>query len=203
MKIKVCGLTREEDVRFACKLGAWAVGFVFAESPRRVSVEQAVMLRKAVAPGVLSVGVFVDAVPQFIASTIKTCRLDAVQLYGTETSAQREKLGVPVFKALFCSDRLSLDAYADCDKILLEPKRSLEDRRVGRAPGDAERMSCWAFARGTGGGKVILAGGLTAENVARAAEMAAPFAVDVSGGVEETPGKKSRAKLAAFFLAAG
>lgn len=203
MRIKVCGLTREEDVRFACKLGAWAVGFVFAESPRRVSTQQAAMLRRAVAPGVLSVGVFVDALPRFVAATIKECRLDAVQLYGTETAPQREKLGVPVFKALYCSPKLSLDAYKDCDQVVLEPKRTLSDRRTGLAPGDAERLACWAFARAVGGGKVVLAGGLTAQNVARAVEMAAPFAVDVSGGVEETPGKKSRAKLQAFFEAAG
>ncbi|TPW18823.1 MAG: phosphoribosylanthranilate isomerase, partial [Elusimicrobia bacterium] len=100
MKIKVCGITRPQDARLACKLGAWAVGLVFApESPRRLSVPDARLLRAEIGAGALAVGVFQNAPRAEILAAVSACRLDAVQFHGEESPADCAGYEVPVFKA--------------------------------------------------------------------------------------------------------
>lgn len=204
MKVKICGLSRAQDVELACALGAWAAGFIFVEdSPRVVSPEAAAELRKKVAPGVLAVGVFSDAPKEEIVSIVARCRLDAVQLHGNETPLQCQGLGVPVFKRLSihqAGDRELLKRY-NAEGFLLEPERSPEQRRRGAVPTVAEQEAVWTEAASLGAQRVILAGGLNAGNVGRAIAAARPYAVDVSGGVESAPGIKDEAKLRAFFEA--
>ena len=116
MRIKVCGLTREEDVRLACRLGAWAVGFVFAPlSPRRVDLKQAARLRAAVAPGVLSVGVFEDGLTPEIEAAVAACRLDAVQLHGAIAITDEYVVG-HYLKRIIAIDRMFGDTGEALDR---------------------------------------------------------------------------------------
>lgn len=203
MKVKVCGLTRQEDVRLACALGAWAVGFVFAPGPRQVTRKQVQSLRDAVIPGVLAVGVFVDAPREDILLALRDCRLDAIQLHGRETPQDCRGYSVPVFKALAHSGETELSQFKayKVDRFLLEPARTPEERSAGRGPSQPAQKACWRYADRARGFSIILAGGLRPDNVAQAAKAARPYAVDVSGGVESRPGRKDPARLEAFFQA--
>lgn len=205
MRVKICGLTRAQDVELACDLGAWAAGFIFAPgSPRLISPAAAAELRKKVKPGTLAVGVFADAPKEEILSVIALCRLDAVQLHGMETPLQCQGLGAPVFKSLSVkqSQDLELLKRYNAEGFLLEPARSASQRAAGIVPGPTEQEAVWAAAAALGAHRVVLAGGLSSENVGRAISAAKPYAVDVSGGVESAPGVKDEAKLKAFFEAA-
>lgn len=206
MKIKVCGMTRREDIELAAELGAWAVGLVLApRSPRRLSLDQARNLRAAVPAEVLAVGVFQGASRDEVIAAAKSCRLDAVQLHGVEPE---ECLGfpVPVYLAVGVSGREELPILGPgLAGILVEPARSDADRQEGRVPGPAARLAACRAARKLKGKApmVLLAGGLTAENAREAIAAAQPDGVDVSSGVERAPGLKAPAKLRAFFWAVG
>jgi phosphoribosylanthranilate isomerase len=205
VKVKVCGLSREEDVRAACALGAWAVGFVFAPgSPRRVTLEQAERLRRAVGRGVLAVGVFEDALAAEITTAVLECGLDAVQLHGAWPSFF-EAGTVQVFRGLGLKRGKPLPPPSPrVSALLLEPHRTIEDRQAGLKPSPAQQRWVWqqAAALSAEPCPIILAGGLHAGNVAEAIATAKPFAVDVSGGVESAPGVKDARKLEEFFRAA-
>lgn len=198
MKVKICGLTRAEDVRLAVELGAWAAGLVFAPSPRRLSVEKAKNLRGEIPRGVLAVGVFQDASREEILEAVRECSLDAVQLHGSESPEDCRGFPVPVFKAfsLKGEGRPALKDY-EVAGVLLEP-----ERRAGTRPSLQAQRALWKAAAGLKGARMlILAGGLDPGNVAEAVRTARPGAVDVSSGVESGPGIKDPAKLRAFFEA--
>lgn len=199
IRIKVCGMTRARDVRLACELGAWAVGFVMAPSPRRLTLARARALRKSVKRGVLAVGVFVDAPKGEIIRAARLCRFDAVQLHGREKPEQCRDLTVPVFKALAPSRSVRALQRYKVKGFLIEPGRSLKGRFKGAKPSPARLKKACLFARRARGRRIILAGGLSAENVAAAVQAARPYAVDVSSGVESKKGIKDPAKLRAFF----
>lgn len=193
MKVKVCGLTREEDVERACELGAWACGFVLAPSPRRLDLARAARLREAVLPGVLAVGVFADASRDEVLLALRDCRFDLLQFHGRERPEDCLGYPVPVIKALPPEAGLeAMSLYAGVERFLVEPPRARREPETLRA--------CWRFAAQARGRSIILAGGLTPENVREAATTARPFAVDVSSGVESAPGVKDAARLEAFFL---
>lgn len=205
MRVKVCGITREEDARLAVELGAWAVGLVLAPgSPRRVTMEAAAAARAAVPPGTLAVGVFADQARNKVLDAMRALRLDAVQLHGSETPEYCSSFPVPVFKSLTadaCEDPEVLGAYG-AEAFLVEPERGAGDRAAGVGPSRAAQKEAWEAARRLGmGHQVILAGGLDPGNAALAAETAKPFALDVSSGVERAPGIKDPKKLRAFFEA--
>ncbi len=189
MRIKVCGVTRPRDARLAAKLGAWAVGMIFVpETPRFLSLARAKRVRAAIPKGVLAVGVFRNPGREPLLRAVRELRLDAVQIYGKVPTGLR----VPAF----------IDGpskIGPCDYAFVEPKRTDADRRAGRGPSERARRAAWRAAAAKKA-RVILAGGLTPENVADAAA-AKPWAVDVSSGVESRPGVKSAAKLKAFFKA--
>lgn len=205
-KVKVCGVTRPQDAELACRLGAWAVGMIFVpKSPRNLTRSQALEIRKAIAPGILAVGVFVDSPRQEIEAITADCSLNAVQLHGSEEPSACLGFKIPVFK------RVSLGATTDAGLLrlygaagyLLEPERTVEDRWKGAVPDARSQRSVWSLAKGLHeAGMIILAGGLNPGNLREAIAAARPDAVDVSSGVESAPGIKDPARLEAFFKAA-
>jgi phosphoribosylanthranilate isomerase len=195
-------MTRRDDALRAVELGAWAVGFIFhAPSPRSVRVETAAAIADAVGNAVEKVGVFVDATAEEILATARTVGLTIVQLHGGEDApfadALRPHLG-DVWKAVRVGTALP--------RSQLEPFRGrtiLLDAYVKGLPGGTGTTFAWELARAAREyGRIVLAGGLTPENVADAIRCAAPHAVDVASGVEARAGVKDPEKLAAFFAAA-
>ena len=196
MKIKVCGVTRPQDARLAAKLGAWAVGMIFVpNTPRYLTPTKARRVRAAIPKGVLAIGVFRHASADELRRVIKELRLDVVQIYGTVPRG----IGVKVIQSVTLSARPLRGKM-----VLIEPPRTDADRRAGRGPSLQAQRAAWKTAeswRATGA-RVVLAGGLTAVNVAEAVVRAKPWALDVSSGVERSPGIKSTSQLRAFFAAA-
>ena len=193
--VKICGLTRAEDVELACSLGAAYVGFNFVESsPRRVSTEAARVLSEAAAPGVLRVGVFKTEGPDAIASAVEHARLDLIQLHRPLTKADLDRAPVPLI-AVASSDRaepadLPLALLARCHALLLDSSEG-----SGRAlDAAAVRPAGWPV-------PVFLAGGLDAVSVGAAIRAIRPAGVDVASGAESAPGVKDRGKLTRLFEA--
>ncbi len=198
MRVKICGLIRLEDARFAHELGAWALGFIFAPmSKRHVEVAQ---VRDIVAelPAALTVGVFVNQIDEAIA-TAQELDLRAVQLHGAETPedcarVKREFSGL-VIKAFPDS---AIDTIADyighIDYALIDTTAH------GQFGGTGQTANWLQAARATGFNvPVILAGGLNPSNIRDAAAAVSPFALDLSSGVEASPGIKDHDKLKALF----
>ncbi len=199
VRVKICGITRLEDALAAYEAGADALGFVFyPKSPRCVSVETAREIAEALPPFASSVGVFVDAPMEHVRRTAERVGLRAVQLHGNEPPAYCAELGVPAVKAFRVRDSVDFpfEAYRGCAAFLL-------DAYVKGEPGGTGRSFRWELAReACRRRRVILAGGLTPENVERAIQTVQPHAVDVSSGVEVSPGVKDHEKTAAFIRTA-
>ena len=207
---KVCGLTRAEDARAAWEAGATHGGVVFAAgSPRRVTPEQAAVVRGAAR--LEWVGVFADQGPAGIAAAAERLELGAVQLHGHETTdaVAQVRAAVPraaeVWKAVRVRGRPPLRAETGADRVLLDgspPDDLIESRRSLSAPaplgGTGERFDWALLADYPERAEIILAGGLRPDNVARASGLGT-WGLDVSSGVEESPGLKSPARLRAFF----
>lgn len=204
-RIKVCGITRVEDARLAIEAGADALGFVFAASPRRVDRAMAREIVRALPPFVATVGVFVDEEPREVVETAAAVGLTAVQLHGDESPAVLRELRsrmplkmIKAFRVRAAGDLARLDDYrAHCDALLL-------DAYVPGAAGGTGRTFDWELARlaRAAGHPLVLAGGLTPENVSAAVRRVRPFAVDVSSGVEAAPGRKDALRVRAFVAAA-
>lgn len=202
MKVKVCGVTRASDARLAARLGAWAVGMIFVpDTPRFLAPSRARRVRAAIPKGVKAVGVFRAPSREELSAAIRTLRLDAVQVYGAVPTGLRVPAIVVVEAG---SARARPPRLGAVDYVLVEPARTDADRRAGRGPSLRARKAALKLAAAwrRRGLRVLLAGGLTPENVAPTVAAARPFAVDVSSGVESRPGVKSAAKLRAFFLEA-
>ena len=196
VKVKICGITNIEDALHAARCGADALGFVFfAGSPRCIEPETARSIIAALPPFVTSVGLFVNERPERIEETAAFCGLDLLQLHGDEPPAACRIPGRRVTKALRVRDEQSLVQAADYDVAGL-----LLDAWVPGAFGGTGRSFNWQLAaRLARQCPVILAGGLTPRNVAEAVRTVRPWAVDVSSGVEASPGKKDPEKVAAFI----
>ncbi len=203
MRVKVCGLMREEDVRLACSLGAWAVGLVMApSSPRRLTLDRARTLRAGVPSGVLAVGVFQDQPRGDVLRAIRELNLSAVQFHGGETPEDCADYPVPVWKALPWPGERTPASYAlHVETFLIEPPRP----NRAAPPSSQAQQECWegVFILKGEVAVLLLAGGLTAANIAEAVAAARPDALDVSSGVESAPGIKDPELLKAFFAAAG
>ncbi len=200
LRVKICGITRLQDVHAACAAGADALGFVFYEkSPRNVSIETAAALLRALPPFVQSVGLFVDAEPAFIAAVLKAVPLDLLQFHGDETPADCERHGRPYIKAIRVNQDTDLLKYA---ADFGSARGLLLDAWVaGVAGGTGERFD-WDLIPAELPGSIILSGGLTPDNVATAVQQVRPWAVDVSSGVEVSKGIKDAQKLAQFIAKA-
>ena len=201
MRVKVCGVARACDARLASGLGAWAVGMIFVpETPRFLTPARARRVRAAIAKDVKAVGVFREPTREALLRAVRELRLDAVQVYGAAPTGLR----VPLIHAVEVgSGRPRLPRLRPTDFVLVEPARSDADRRAGRGPSARARRAAWkaAVAWRRRGVRVLLAGGLTPENASRAAAAVEPWALDVSSGVERSPGVKDVRKLRAFLAA--
>jgi len=202
MNVKICGITVLDDALCAVEAGADALGFIFwPASPRCVEPDAIRLLGEMLPPFVLRVGVFVDANADEVTKTVDRARLDAAQLHGDESPAVCAKVRerCRVFKAFRMKDESVIDemkAY-DVDAFLL-------DAYASDKPGGTGKTFDWDLAtRAKALGKpVILSGGLKVENVPAAIAKVRPYALDVSSGVESTPGKKDHDKVRAFLRAA-
>ena len=197
VKIKICGLTRIEDVRTVVKAGADAVGFVFTASPRRISPQKAVALSGHVPDGVLRVGLFLDQDKAEIERVLNTVELDVLQFHGSETEQECNSFGIPYLKAVAMTDGHSAKQagrdYPTAMGLLL-------DSHTAGEPGGSGKVFDWTIS-GPLAKQVWLAGGLNAKNVGCAIRTIKPYAVDVSSGVEKSPGIKDADRINAFIMA--
>ena len=203
IKIKICGITNPQDAEVAVKAGADALGFMFyAKSPRYIKPAVAKKIIAELPLFVLPVGVFVNEDRNAIRTIFDECGLTLVQLHGDETPAFCEELGRPVLRALRLRDRGSLLALAEY-KGRTRVRGFLVDAFSTQAYGGTGQTVDWSLANEVAQSTpILLAGGLTPENVHEAIHQVQPYGVDVSSGVEERPGKKDPEKIRAFIQAA-
>jgi len=199
-RVKICGITNVEDARVACEAGVDAIGLNFYQrSPRALSVQKPVELRASIPSGVQVFGVFVNAEADEVMEIFRAVRLDAVQLHGDESPTTVAKLAgtAPVFKALRVGPDFSaatLENYPDVSGFLFDTADAMPGQYGGTG-----RLADWGVAQQAARGhRVILAGGLNAENVAAAILQVRPYGVDVASGVEASPGAKDHAQLREF-----
>jgi len=201
--VKICGITRPQDADVAAGLGASALGFIFwPNSPRCVSAAAAKAIAAQVPAGVTKVGVFVDEPVEEIMRIVNEVGLDAVQLHGHETPAfcrevkARASESVSVIKAIGLDDESVKVAQFDPEVLLLVDAHDPAKR------GGTGRTANWDAARDIAASRrTILAGGLNAANIKLAIRSVRPYGVDVSSGVESSPGIKDPNRLRTFFEA--
>jgi phosphoribosylanthranilate isomerase len=194
MLVKICGITRIEDAEAAVAAGAGAIGFVFwPKSPRFIDPYRARVIAAALPPFVTAVGVFVNQPLDHVNGVASVARLGVVQLHGDETPAFAAAVSRPVLKAVTVHD----------DIAMWPPRvRLLLDVHDPVAHGGTGRTIDWSAAAAIAARReVLLAGGLTADNVADAVGRVRPFGIDVSSGVERAPGIKDHQRLRALFEA--
>ena len=190
VKVKICGITNFKDAATAVELGASALGFIFAPSPRQITPHKARSIIRDIPPFVKTVGVFVNEAPAFIRRVINDCGLDLVQLHGDEPPVLCDELMPYSIKALRVQNESSLQtgkAYHGKVRALLLDTYSEE-----KAGGTGKTFD-WELAVKIKkqGSPLILSGGLAPSNIVSAIHTVRPYAVDVNSGVEERPGKKS------------
>jgi phosphoribosylanthranilate isomerase len=196
--VKICGVRTLEDALWAAEAGADAVGFNFwPQSKRYLSVEEAGRIAKKLPARVATVGVFVNAAESEVLRAFQHGAVDLVQFHGDETPESCLRFAGRYLKAMRLRDHQSLAALDDysCDLVLID----------GDAPqygGSGQRADVELARRAAQKRRVLLAGGLTPDNVADAIRAVRPYGVDVAGGVESAPGVKDRTKVAAFITAA-
>jgi phosphoribosylanthranilate isomerase len=206
-RIKLCGLSKVEDVQHAVALGADAVGFVFYDkSPRSVSVAQAVELTRHVPPLVSSVGLFVNASADWVREVTSKVRLSLLQFHGDETPEECAELAAIAGLSYWRAVRVGSDATAD-DLVESSLNYSaagglLLDALVDGYGGGGKAFD-WSLIPTDLGHRAVLSGGLNAQNVLDAIQRVRPFAVDVSSGIEVpgAKGVKDHARMAAFVRA--
>jgi phosphoribosylanthranilate isomerase len=186
-----------EDALTAVAQGADAIGLVFyAPSPRAVSIEQAVAIAEQMPAFVSVVGLFVNAEEHYIKEVTSRVQLDLLQFHGDETPEQCAQYGLPFIKAVRVKSDTNLVQYA---KDYSASRALLLDTYTEGVAGGTGHVFDWGLIPPDLNKPVVLAGGLTAENVALAIKQVKPYAVDVSGGVEASKGIKDAAKIAAFM----
>lgn len=200
VKVKICGITSPEDALCAADAGADALGLMFYQgSPRFITLEAAAAIAQRLPPHIVRVGVFVDAPEELVLRAITGCGLNLLQFHGNEPAEYCLQFGLMSMKAFRVKDADSLQALAEypTDAWLL-------DAYVPDKPGGTGVRFNWELARQAQrfGRPIFLAGGLTPENVAEAVRQVQPYAVDVSSGVESSPGRKDHDKVRAFIKAA-
>ena len=206
-EIKFCGLTRADDAREAVALGARYVGVIFASGPRRLTAERAAEVLEAVPANVRRVGVFADTSADAILAVAESARLGAVQLHGEGDArlmdALRARFDGEIWSVLRVRDgRLpesAAELFAATDAVLLDAHVPGKLGGTGVAlPWEALVDDLVAIRNGGSGARLVLAGGLKAENVGEAIRLLRPDVVDVSSGVETAPGIKDHARMRAF-----
>lgn len=198
VRVKICGITNLEDALAAVELGADALGFVFAPSPRQVTVEQAANIVAGLPPFICKAGVFVDSELEEVKEIMKVCGLDLAQLHGSESPDFCQALFPQVIKSFRVENESILE-------LMPRYKASayLLDSYNATLKGGTGQSFDWGIAKqAVRYGPIILSGGLTSANVRQAIAQVQPYAVDVSSGVESESGKKDHDKLRAFLEAA-
>lgn len=199
-RVKICGITRVEDAIFAVEAGVDAIGLVFyAKSPRFVSNKQAAEISRSIPAFVTRVALFKDAEKQVIESVLQQVEIDLIQFHGSEAVAFCEQFDRPYIKALGMKTaekdmdylKTSAEKYRSAKALLLDA------HAPGEAGGTGETFDWTSIGAITK--PIVLAGGLTAENVKQAVNIVHPYAVDVSSGVESSPGIKDKEKVTAFM----
>lgn len=210
-RVKICGVTTAADAVAAAAAGADAVGLNFyARSRRYLDPRRAEAVAAALPEGVVRVGLFVNAAPEFIRLLAQRLRLQAIQLHGDETVAQLANVrDVPLIKAFACHPhaRTAIAEYvAECRRQGVELRMILLDAAAPGQYGGTGQKADWDTAAALAADRslppVILAGGLNATNVRAAIEAVRPAAVDTAGGVESAPGVKDHSAMKAFASAA-
>ena len=200
VKVKICGITNLADAQASVEAGADMLGFIFCEaSPRNMTVAKVAYIAQKLPAAVVKVGVFVNPPEEHVIQAIAGCGLNMVQFHGDETPQFCAQFGVMSMKAFRVWDNESLKAlpHYHTDAWLLDA--FAEDKAGGTG-----KTFNWELATEAQrfGKQIFLAGGLTPENVAEAVRKVRPFAVDVSSGVESSPGMKDQVKVRAFISAA-
>jgi len=196
VRVKICGITNLEDAMMAVEAGSDALGFVFYEkSPRCIAPEKAADIIRKIPPFVTVVGLFVNSDIDFVNATADRCRLDIVQLHGDEPPDFCSLVKRRVVKVFRIRDAQSLGPMKD-----YRVAGCLLDAYSPQAYGGTGFTFNWEIARDAKKyGPIILAGGLTPDNIRQAVEAVQPYAVDVSSGVEAAPGKKDPDKVRRFI----
>ncbi len=197
-RIKFCGITRAEDALYAASLGADALGLVFyPPSPRSLSLERAIALSEAIPPFVTRVALFLDERADVVGGIVEQLRPDLLQFHGSESADYCASFGRPYIKALACgvgadSIEKQMDTYSSAIGFLLD------SHSPGQAGGSGKHFD-WSQVPKKLDKPIVLAGGLHAANVGEAIQTVHPYAVDVSSGVESSPGIKDRNKMHSFI----
>jgi phosphoribosylanthranilate isomerase len=196
MKVKICGITNLDDALSAVDLGADALGFIFVKSsPRHISPITARKIIQALPPFVVPVGVVVDMAYNDVLEIIDQTSIGCVQFHGEETPKQIAKYPVPVYKSFRVDSNFN-------PEILRRYKGSaylLDTKIIGELGGTGQTFNWEIAVKAKEYGRIILAGGLTPENIIDAVKTVRPYAVDVNSGIEECPGKKDRTKMKLLF----
>lgn len=197
VRVKFCGITRREDALHAAALGADAIGLVFyPPSPRAVDIRRAAEIVAGLPPYLSVVGLFVDAAREQVREALAYLPIDLLQFHGDEPAEACRGYGRPYVKAVRMRDGVNLTAvagtYADAAGLLLDSYRE-------GLPGGTGATFDWGRIPRDLGKPVVLAGGLTPDNVGAAIAAVQPYAVDVSGGVEISKGLKDRGMMTAFM----
>lgn len=196
-RVKICGITRLEDAQAAIRYGADALGFVFyPPSPRNIEVEHAAKIVAQLPPFVTTVALFVNADAETINEVVTRVGIDLLQFHGNECPDYCAQHGRPWIKAIRMKEdtdlHKSLEDYAAARALLLDAYRP-------GVPGGTGETFDWQRIPADIAGRIVLAGGLDADNIAQAVEQVQPYAVDVSGGVEASKGIKDENKIAQFM----
>ncbi|MBI2353724.1 MAG: phosphoribosylanthranilate isomerase [Deltaproteobacteria bacterium] len=196
IKVKICGITNLEDALVAIEAGADALGFVFhPKSPRHLFPEQAAAIISQLPPFVQTVGLFVDESLETVNETAAQCGLDIVQLHGDETPGFCAAVGRRVIKAFRVKEITCLEPMQG-----YRVSACLLDAWSPTAHGGTGLTFNWEIAAcAAQAGRIILAGGLRPENVADAVRQVRPYGVDVSSGVESSPGRKAADRVREFI----
>ncbi|MCD5390881.1 phosphoribosylanthranilate isomerase [candidate division NPL-UPA2 bacterium] len=208
-RIKICGITNLEDALRAVELRADAIGFVFAESPRRIDSQEAARIIRSLPPFVTVVGLFVDEGAEKVREIMEYCRLDALQFHGNESPEYCKQFSRPVRGKSLSGFIRTIKAFRIKDEETLKsiPAYQVDayllDAYVEGAAGGTGKSFNWDLAVEAKkiGRPIILAGGLGPDNVAEAIRKVRPYGVDVSSQIERTPGKKDHEKMRAFMKA--
>ncbi|MEO1957647.1 MAG: phosphoribosylanthranilate isomerase [Methylophilaceae bacterium] len=198
-RTKICGITRIKDALAAVEYGADAIGLVFyKDSPRCVSVGQAAAISAALPPFVSVVALFVDPTQAEVNAVLSQVRINVLQFHGNESEAVCTQYGLPYLKAIRVKSDTNLIQYAQSYQ---SAKALLLDTYSEHAVGGTGQVFDWSLIPKNLPIPIILAGGLTPENVRDAVKQVQPYAVDVSGGVEASKGIKDPVKVAALMAA--
>lgn len=197
-RIKFCGITRDQDLKYAISIGVDALGFVFCEkSPRNLSISQAEKLLTACPPFISRVGLFMNAEASIIKSVLSSVHLDLLQFHGEESAEFCASFAMPYIKSIAMGDSREFKrcfAYESAAGLLLD------SNELG-SPGGTGEVFDWQNIPNTINQPIILAGGLHADNVSEAIQAVRPFAVDVSSGIELKKGMKDQQKMKQFVAA--